>query len=295
MLECGLGGREDATNLIKTTKVAVLASISMDHMGFLGNTLEKIAYQKAGILKSGCQAVSAMQEDTVLSVIKKEAKEQGCPLTVAGEAEKVRYGLTKQKFTYKTASGKSFSDLEISVAGRHQIANASLAVEVIDRLCECGYPVAEKELRKGLTETCWQGRFQVLAKTPYFVADGAHNEDAAKKLADSVRFYFTNKRIIYIMGILRDKEYEKIVAETYAYADQIITVTPPENERALPALTLAETVKEYHPNVTCADSLEEAVEMAYLLANKEDVILCFGSLSYMGRLKNILENRRKKH
>lgn len=293
VLECGLGGREDATNLIKTTKVAVLASISKDHMGFLGNTLEKIAYQKAGIIKSGCEVVSAGQETEVLSVIQKEAEEKGCSLTVTGEAKNIRCGLKKQKFTYKTASGESFSDLEISIAGRHQITNASLAVEVISKLSECGYPVTEKELRRGLLETCWPGRFQVMAERPYFVADGAHNEDAAKKLADSIRFYFTNKRIIYIMGILKDKEYEKIVAETYAYADQIITVTPPENERALSALTLAETVKEYHPNVTSADSLEEAVEMAYLLADKEDVILCFGSLSYMGRLKSILESRRK--
>ena len=96
------------------------------------------------------------------------------------------------------------------------------------------------------------------------------------------------------MGILKDKEYEKVVAQTYAYADQIITVTPPDNPRALPAYALAQTVREYRPSVTTADSLEEAVEMAYLLAKPEDVILCFGSLSYLGRLTDIVKRRQKK-
>lgn len=294
VLETGMGGREDATNLITTTKVAVLSSISMDHMQFLGNTLEKIAWQKAGIIKDNCYVMSANQENEALEVIRQEAEEKNASLAVVKDATKVKYGLEKQRFTYETTEGTCFSNLEITLAGKHQVENAVLAVEVIEKLSHCGYAVSEKQLRKGLLETVWIGRFQVLSKKPLFIIDGAHNEDAAKKLADSVRFYFTNKRIIYIIGILRDKEYEKVIAETYAYADQIITVTPPENERALPALELAQTVKEYHPNVTVAGSLEEAVEMAYLLAGKEDVIISFGSLSYLGRLTEILGKREKK-
>lgn len=294
VLETGMGGREDATNLITTTKVAVLSSISMDHMQFLGNTLEKIAWQKAGIIKDNCYVMSAKQENEALEVIRQEAEEKNASLAVVKDATKVKYGLEKQRFTYETTEGTCFSNLEITLAGKHQVENAVLAVEVIEKLSHCGYAVSEKQLRKGLLETVWIGRFQVLSKKPLFIIDGAHNEDAAKKLADSVRFYFTNKRIIYIIGILRDKEYEKVIAETYAYADQIITVTPPENERALPALELAQTVKEYHPNVTVAGSLEEAVEMAYLLAGKEDVIISFGSLSYLGRLTEILGKREKK-
>lgn len=294
VLETGMGGREDATNLITTTKVAVMASVSMDHMQFLGNTLEKIAWQKAGIIKNNCYVMSTKQEKVALEVIRQEAEEKNAPLAVVKDATKIKYGLEKQRFTYEATEGKSFSNLEITLIGKHQIENAALAVEVIGKLSHCGYEVTEKQLRKGLLETTWPGRFQVLSKKPLFIADGAHNEDAAKKLADSIRFYFTNKRIIYIMGILRDKEYEKVVAETYAYADQIITVTPPENPRALPALELAQTVKEYHPHVTVSGSLEEAVEMAYLLAGKEDVIISFGSLSYLGRLMEIIEKRYKK-
>ncbi len=290
VLEVGMGGREDATNLIKNTKVAVLTPISMDHMQFLGKTLGEIAWQKAGIIKNTCYVVSAVQDRDSMRVIEEEAEKKGCTVTVAGQASKVKYGLLKQKFSYRDALGQQFSDLEIALAGNQQIDNAILAIEVIGKLTTCGYPVTEKQLRKGLLETLWPGRFQVLSQKPYFIIDGAHNEDAAKKLAETVRFYFTNKRIIYIIGILRDKEYEKVIAETYAYAEQIITITSPDNPRALHALDLAQTVKEYHPNVTAAGSLEEAVEMAYLLAGKEDVIISFGSLSYLGAMTRVHEN-----
>lgn len=294
VLETGMGGREDATNLIKTTLVSVLTKISMDHMKFLGKNLEKIAWQKAGIIKNGCYVVTAEQEAEALAVIEEEAEGKHCPVTVAGKSLKVKYGLEKQFFTYRDANEAVYEKLEIRLAGKHQIENAILAVETIGKLRQLGFKVSEKQLRKGLFETVWPGRFQIVEKKPYFILDGAHNEDAAKKLADSIRFYFTNKRIIYIMGILKDKEYEKVVAETYSYADEIITVTPPDNERALSAITLAQTVQEYHPHVTVADSLEEAVEMAYLLATKEDVIISFGSLSYLGRLTDILKERQKK-
>ncbi|HKM34630.1 MAG TPA: folylpolyglutamate synthase/dihydrofolate synthase family protein [Lachnospiraceae bacterium] len=294
VLETGMGGREDATNLIKNTKVAVLSSISMDHMQFLGNTLDQIAWQKAGIIKDSCYVVSMEQAPQALAMIRTEAEEKHCPVTVTGKASKVKYGLEKQRFTYRSDAGKLFEDVEIPLSGPYQIENTILAMECIDKLGLCGFPVSEKDLRKGLLETKWPGRFQVLSKKPYFIVDGAHNEDAAKKLADSIRFYFTNKRIIYIMGVLRDKEYEKIITLTCSYADQIITITPPQHSRALSAIELAQSVQPYHNNVTAAGSLEEAVEMAYLLARKEDVIISFGSLSYLGRLIEIMKHRKKK-
>lgn len=294
VLETGMGGREDATNLVNTTKAAVLTPISMDHMQFLGDTPEKIAAHKAGIIKSGCYVITAEQEASVMAVIEQEAAQKKCGVTIAGRAQKIKYGLEKQTFSYQDASGKCFAGLEISLAGKHQVENAALAVETVGRLAECGYPVSGEQLRKGLAEAVWQGRFQIIAKKPLFILDGAHNEDAAKKLARSIRFYFTNKRIVYIMGMLKDKECEKAVAETCAYAEQIITVTPPDNPRAMPAIELAQIVREYHPCVTAAGSLEEGVEMAYLLAGRADVILCFGSLSYLGRMAKIVQSRQEK-
>ena len=289
MLEAGMGGREDATNLITRTLAAVLMPIGMDHMQFLGGTLDKIAYQKAGIIKKGCVAVSAVQQEEAAAEIRKEAEKQGCSCIFATVPEKIKYGLKKQKFSYRDAFGTLHKDMEITIPGVCQAENAAVAIEVVEALNrQNAFVVSEENLRRGLLETSWPGRFEVLREKPYFVIDGAHNEPAAKKLVQSVSAYFSNKRIIYIMGMLKDKEYEKVAEITYPYADQIITVTPPENKRALSAMDLAAAVSAYHPRVTTAGSVEEAVEMAYLLAGKVDVILCFGSLSFLGRVRDIL-------
>jgi len=286
VLETGMGGLLDATNVVENTCVAVLASVSMDHMQFLGGTLAEIAGQKAGILKKGCHAVTAAQDPEVMAVITKKAAELGCPLTVADvrRAEQVHYGLEKQRFDYG-----SLKKLEISLAGQYQIDNAVLALEALYALGDKGFPVTEQKLRKGFAEAKWQGRFSVVGKKPYFIVDGAHNEDAARRLAQSIEFYFTNRKIVYIMGVLKDKEYEKIIALTHGLADQIITVATPGNPRALPAYQLAQEIARVHRKVTAADSLEEAVEMSYLLAGKDDVIIAFGSLSFLGRLMKIVE------
>ncbi len=303
VLECGMGGRGDATNLIQTTCVSVIASVSMDHMNFLGKTLADIAFQKAGIMKEGRPVVMLCQSEGAQQVFEEEAAQKGCALLVAdpAKASGVRYGVERQRFHYD-----GYKDLEIRLAGKHQVANAVLAIEVIKVLSKEGFPITEAQLRKGLSETHWSGRFTVIGKKPYFIVDGAHNEDAAKKLAESIDFYFTNKRIIYIMGVLRDKEYEKIIELTYPYADHIITVTPPDNSRAMQAYDLAMAVNEVcqrsawqggkdtagqYPQVTAVDSLEEAVEISHLLAGKDDVILAFGSLSYLGRLMEIVKKR----
>ena len=261
VLETGMGGREDATNLITTTQVAVLASIGMDHMKFLGNSLEEIAAHKTGICKPGCQVVSMRQKEAAQKVV-------------------------EQTFDYG-----NYKKLEITLAGKFQVANAVLAVEAVQALGKCGYEIKETAIRKGLKETVWNGRLQILEKHPLFIVDGAHNEDAAAKLADSIEFYFTNKRIIYIMGMLKDKEVDRVIALTEKYADHILTVTPPDNPRAMHAYDLATEVAKVHPNVTAVDSLEEAVELSHLLAGRDDVILCFGSLSYLGRILKLMEKR----
>lgn len=281
VLETGLGGRQDATNIVEHTIMAVFASISMDHMAILGDSLEKIAAEKSGIIKPGCVVVSMKQTDAAEKVLRAQAEELGCPFVsadIAG-ASGIRYGLEKQRFSYA-----GYRNLEITLAGTWQIENAVLAVQVIEALKENGFPIGEKQLREGLYTTRWPGRLTIIGKKPYFIVDGAHNEDASKKLADSLRFYFTNRRIIYIMGILRDKEYEKIIRNTAELAEQIITITPPDNPRAMHAYELAQEVRRFHPSVTVADSLAEAVEMSRLLADQDSVIVAFGSLSFLGEL-----------
>lgn len=292
VLETGMGGRLDATNVIPDAQklLAVFASISMDHMAFLGNSLEKIAKEKAGIITQGCSVVTMEQREPVMDVLKEVCFEKQATLTVSEPeaASSIHYGLEKQTFLYRNLP------VTIHLAGNYQIANALLSLRAAEILRQKGYRIADRAILKGMEQTRWHGRFEILSKKPYFIVDGAHNEDAARKLAQTVQFYFTNKKIIYIMGVLRDKEYEKIVEIMSPFADSIITVRTPDNPRALPALALAETVAKYHNRVTAADSLEEAVEMSYLLADKDSVILAFGSLSYLGQIMDIIDKMKKK-
>ena len=182
---------------------------------------------------------------------------------------------------------------ELSLLGKYQVENAVVAIETLRAMQKLGFDkITEAKIKKGLLQTQWKGRFSVIAKKPYFVVDGAHNVAGAKKLAESIQFYFTNRGIVYIMGMFRDKEYDKVIQLTASLASQIITVATPGNPRALSAVELAEAVREVNPYVTSADSLEEAVEMSYLFADKESVIVGFGSLSFLGDLMNIVENNR---
>lgn len=291
ILECGMGGKLDATNLVKNTEVAVFAPIGMDHMSFLGQTREEIAQQKAGIIKAGCRVVSAQQTEAVARVIEKVSKEHQIePMFVKNEdATQIRYGLEKQSFVYR---GRQ--TIGITLAGQYQIENALLALKVIDVLREEGLKISDRAVEKGFADAKWSGRFEVISRRPYFIVDGAHNEDGARKLAQSIRFYFTNKKIIYIMGILKDKEYDKIISLTAPFATHIITVKTPDNPRAMDAYELAQAASVHHGSVTAAGSLEEAVEMSYLLSDKDSVIVAFGSLSYLGRLMDIIEKRQRK-
>ena len=268
VLETGMGGRLDATNIIQNTLVAVFASISLDHMRFLGNTLAEIAEEKAGIIKPGCSAVSAPQKKEVLSVLRAACEKQKVSLDVAdpGNLKKIKSTIKGQRFSY----GK-YQDLMITLAGRYQLDNALTALLALQQLSEKGFPVKEKDIYKGFAEGTWPGRFEVIGQKP---------------------LYFTNKRIIYIIGMLRDKEQEEILKVTCPYAEQILTVST-EGSRGLTSYELALKAKGFHQNVTCTDSVEEAIELAYLMADKDTVIVAFGSLSYLGKLITAVRNGKK--
>lgn len=290
VLETGMGGALDATNLIENTIAAVFASISMDHMAFLGRTIEEITRTKAGIIKNNCYVISGIQDPIVTAILQEEAEKHGALFrqVIRKNITKMKSKLNKQSYCYLPEK----LAIEISLLGSYQIENSALAVEVCHALREKGYQITDQQMLKGLMETSWPGRCTIIAQKPLFMIDGAHNEDAAKKLAQTIEYYFTNKKIIYIMGVLKDKEVEKIVQNTFRYAEHIITVASPGNPRALPAYDLAQVVSEYHSSVTVADSVEEAVEIAYLLADRDGVIIAFGSLSYLGRLTEVVKIRK---
>lgn len=294
--ECGLvimeaehGDGQEAAGAVFNPFIVVFASMSNNGRLFQ-NTSGKTAESRLGVIGRGCHVVSMEQPPQVMEALQKRAAEMDCPFHILDTAQikKIKYGVERQRFTYG-----DYKDLMISQGGRYQLPNCALAVEALNILKECGWQVTENAVRKGLMQTKLAGRFSVAAKKPFFIADGAHNADAAAQLAESLKLYFTNRKIIYIIGIARDEEYDKIIEATYELAEHIITVTAPGDERAIPAYELAKEVSRNHGCVTAADSLEEAVELSYLLADKDSVIAAFGSFSYLGRIIKIVENRDK--
>lgn len=291
VLETGMGGELDATNVIENTIVSVITSISRDHMGYLGDTIEEIAGHKAGIIKKDAVVVSAHQEKCVAKVLEHTAKEKqasGIIFIDHKDIKQEKFDLKKTTFTYKDNK-----KIEIPLLGCYQTKNAALAWQVLEVLADMGYAIREEKVRKGFLKTQWPARFQVISSKPLFLVDGAHNAVAAKELRQSIQFYFTNKKIIYIIGVFRDKEYEQVIESTCDLAEHIITVAKKGSSRALPSLELAQAVSKVNPMVTVADSVEEGVELAYLLSDKDTVIIAFGSLAYLGDCIYAVNNRKE--
>ena len=278
VLETGLGGTLDATNVVTTTVLEVIASIGMDHMMFLGNTLGEIAKNKAGIIKPNTAVVSAKQEPEAEEVVKKVSEEKHATLSIVNpeEIKDVHYGYEKQSFSYK-----NWKNIEISLAGTYQIKNAALALEAVEALRRLGFELSEENVRKGMAGADWRGRFSVIHKDPVVVIDGAHNPAAATVLKESLETYFKGKNLYYIFGVFADKDYEKVIELTAPLAKRIVTVQTPDNPRALPAEALKKAVEKVNPNVTSADSVAKAVEEVKEMTTKDDVVIVFGSLSFL--------------
>ena len=305
LLEVGMGGITDATNLIKKPVCSVITSISMDHMQFLGNTLGEIAAAKAGIIKEECPVVCLRQTNEVMQVIQEEARKKNAILWTAdadhGQVRKLILKAEKEELfpvgelpvqAEATLLELSFcypgiGRLRTTMAGSYQLENAYLATVVLHEVLH----IPAETIREGIEKTKWPGRFEIASTNPLVILDGAHNEDAAEKLAATVRNYFTNKKITYIIGVLADKEHEKMLKMMLPLAERVYTVTP-HNARAMDAVSLAEEALKYHNNVTACESIQEACEKALTHTAKEDVILAFGSLSYLGELKQEIKRHK---
>lgn len=289
ILEVGMGGITDATNLITTTELAVLVPISMDHQSFLGNTISEIAEKKAGIIKPGSSVVTIGQETEVLEVIKKTGAEAGADVCVAdvSEAEVLEADFTGQRFCYK---GEEYT---LSLAGSYQTENAVLALEALRILDERGYHTTLEQRKEGLWATRWNGRLTIIHKDPLFIVDGAHNPAAADMLEDSVRKYFKDRRLFFIMGVFKDKDYPYIIRKLCPYAEQILAIETPDNPRALPAEELAKAIRPCNANVRAEKNIPRAVEELFEMAGKDDVILSFGSLSFIGEITRIVNTRKE--
>ena len=279
VLETGLGGALDATNIIETTQLEVIAPISMDHTDILGKTLKEIAAQKAGIIKPHTTMVTAVQKEEAKEVLQRVCKEKECQFCEVEreEIKDVHYGYIQQSFSYK-----EWKNIEISLAGEFQIENGALALEAVNQLRKAGFSLLAEAVYAGMKETKWTGRFTVMSQNPLIILDGAHNPQAAEALRKSLELYFKGKKLYYVFGVFQDKDYKKIIEITAPLAEHIITVETPDNPRALPAEDLRKQVEKVNASVETGESIEAAIEKNLSYMGAEDVLVIFGSLSFLG-------------
>lgn len=280
LLETGMGGETDATNLIKKPVCSVITSVSMDHMQFLGNTLEEIAAVKAGIIKKGCPVATIRQKEEVLQIIRAGAEMKGAELLVADSSVCERIEPLSTDMTSISYTCPKLGEIQLNMSGEYQLENSYLAITVLKEVLT----IQDEFIKEGLRKAVWPGRFETISEAPRFIIDGAHNEDAAEKLSQTLRKYFTNREITYIIGVLADKEHEKMLRIMLPLAQRVFTVTP-HNPRALDSVSLAKEAEKYHNHVTACDTIELAVNKAAECTGRNGIILAFGSLSYLKEVK----------
>lgn len=287
VVETGMGGRLDATNVI-TPLAAVITNIDIEHTEFLGDTLEKIAAEKAGIIKPGVPVVTAVRQPEVIRVIEQTARERNTVVHRLGDAYSIRNigGRAEQTFDYRGMTA-SYGELGIRMLGRYQVENAALALATVECLRQAGFSLPEPALRQGLLEARWPGRLEYVARAPDVLLDGAHNPASAMRLAaavDDLRPHY--HEIVLIIGILSDKDVSGIVRELAPRADRII-VTKPQYSRALDVRMLEQELSRMHRSVASADTVAGAIEIARTGSEKNDLILITGSLYVVGEARAV--------
>lgn len=288
VIETGLGGALDATNIVTRPVCSVITSISRDHMGFLGESLGQIAAAKAGIIKKGCPCVTASQCPEVFSVIEQKAAEMGSGLWTAQTSLIRDYEYDGQGSSFSLESVPS--QVRCGLTGAFQQENLACALTAARLLRKQGIRITDEAIAKGLAQVRMPGRFERICNKPEFYIDGAHNEGAALSLAKTVQNCFTNRRIVYIIGVLADKEYDKVLERMLPYAAQVFTVTP-KNPRALDGQELAECIREMDSSkpVSHVQRLKDTVNLAAAAAGAEGVVLAFGSFFFLGELRQAVE------
>lgn len=291
VLEVGIGGKKDCTNIIKTSLASLIASIGYDHMEVLGDTLEEIAAEKAGIIKNNGIVFSHNHNQSVDSVIANAAREMNATLHFSDETtvENIKYGEKGSSFDFAYGN-KRFDDLKINLVGRHQIDNVRVVLMMLIELSNMGkVNISDEDIILGLEETTWPGRLEKLSDNPRFYIDGAHNDDGVRRLIESLQDFKYNRLIVGI-GIMADKDISYMVKSLKTVADIIIT-TEIDYYRSAKAENLYNILKDEFQNVYMESKLEDAIELAKGFADDEDLIIFCGSLYMVGEVRNIFKDK----
>lgn len=307
VLEVGLGGRLDSTNVIDAPEACVIARIGLDHTALLGNTLAAIAGEKAGIVKEGSAVVSWPQEPEAMAVIEHAAAEHGCELRVPDFAQLEEGAIRWEDGAspFRSFSYKEWADLRTGILGSYQPQNATVALEAVDVLRGRGWRIPDEAVRAGVAQTRWPGRFEIVegGSSPdgfAIVVDGGHNPQGARALADSLAEVFPGCRPVFVIGVLEDKDYPRMLEDVLPLGSAFVCVTP-DNPRALPAHKLARAIRwtgqdllgcSACVNPVVARDFEDAIRRARELAGPDGLICAFGSLYSVAALKEAVRATR---
>ena len=292
VLEVGLGGRYDSTNVIKNPLVSVLVSISFDHIGVLGDTIGKIAYEKAGIIKENGTAIVYKQVKEAEDVVKEVCENQNATY-IEVNFDNV---LVKKSDTYSqvydcTIMDEKFENIEIKLIGEHQINNSIVALNIAKFLRDNkNIKISNESIKNGLLTTKWAGRIEKIMEKPMFIIDGAHNEDGAKSLCKSLEKNFPDKKLTLLIGMLADKDIDSVLKILMPKFNKIITTTP-DSDRAISSEELKNKISMYIDDVISIENIEDAVKYTLDNAKEDEVIISAGSLYMIGTVRTLVKEK----
>ena len=282
VLEAGLGGRLDSTNIITTPVLSVITGIALDHTAILGDTVEKIAAEKAGIIKDGVPVIFGGEDDSAAEVIKQAAKEHG--------SEFIRVDYNKLKNVNSTLDGTTFDysfyiSLSIKLLGLYQPKNAAVVLNAVNTLNKHGFTIKVSAINEGLKNAVWHARFEKVSQDPLIIFDGAHNPQGIEQAVKSIKHYFGENKVYLLTGVLKDKNYTEIAKMLSTVASRAFTLTP-DSPRALSSEEYAEVLKNAGINSSAHNSIEEAFAAAKEAAKRDNTpLVCLGSLYVYASLR----------
>ena len=277
VLEVGMGGALDSTNVIDSPEVAVITNLGLEHTEYLGDTLEKIAEAKGGIIKPGCTCVCYDSAPEAVETIRRICNENRVPFRIASKSEvhPVSHSLKGQCFLWK---GHEYN---LSLLGPHQLRNAGVVLDTLMFLRECGWSIPEEAVQNGLRSVKWPARFEVLWRSPLFVLDGGHNPQCAEALSQNLKEYLPDIPLTILIGVLADKDYHQMLSYLLPHASSFVCITP-ESQRALPANELATVITGMGSRAVSAESIEAGIRLAL---EEDRPVLAFGSLYSAGHIR----------
>ena len=281
VLEVGMGGLLDSTNVIDAPEVAIITNIGLEHTEYLGNTIAEIAANKAGIIKPGCSVVCYDGPDDAVQVVKETCEKNWVPLTMAdlSQLHPISRSLDGQLFDYK-----DWKKVHLNLLGDYQLRNASVVLETVEVLWSRGWHLTDEQVREGLSHVSWPARFEILNRKPLFILDGGHNPQCAGALAESIRDLLPDQKVVFLTGVLADKDYQDMMKLVLPYAQEFVTLTP-LNDRALSAEKLADYLNSLGVQATPAEDIASGLNLALKKAGENGIVVSFGSLYMAGAVR----------